>query len=299
MTMNKQTMTLAHLISQRKWPLLESILTTPLSIRESVPIDDMSLPHSITPDIIIHFAVRFQAPTMILVLLSEVYPISLTSADTTGRYPIHVAAKWSATPDVIAFLITTNPDVAGVQDTTGKTPLHYVGECYLQHFSSHTYSRNDSMLQVVRLLKEAAPLSVNLEDNDGMNAVEYALLSDAHLKVVKTMQRACRDDWRERSKAALVVEEDEDQQDCPAVVQPVQEPTSTHRRGSMIRIPKPPAVMSTRRRRHDELVEEMLNVQSRLQREFSFKGGNKKSSNERVHVHRSSMKPNTTAARTA
>jgi len=58
------------------------------------------------------------------------------------------------------------------------------------------------MMQVVMLLKSAAPTSVNLEDNEGCNAIEYALENDVHIKVIKAMQRACRDDWRHRSNAS-------------------------------------------------------------------------------------------------
>merc|ERR1712183_364168 len=59
------------------------------------------------------------------------------------------------------------------------------------------------MLEVVRLMKFAAPNSVNLEDESGMNAIEYALLSEANISVIRAMQRACRGDWRERSKAGV------------------------------------------------------------------------------------------------
>ena len=53
------------------------------------------------------------------------------------------------------------------------------------------------MLQVVRLLKQAAPQSFNLEDEDERNAIEIAIESDVGIRVVKMMQRAARDDWRE------------------------------------------------------------------------------------------------------
>merc|ERR1719156_223082 len=54
------------------------------------------------------------------------------------------------------------------------------------------------MMNVVRLLKTSAPASVNLEDGEGMNAIEYALDSDADIRVIRVMQRACRDDGRKR-----------------------------------------------------------------------------------------------------
>ena len=280
LTLEQQSMTLARLLSQRQWALLENILTS--STSAAIFIDDPTLPHAVTANIVVHFAARFQAPLRIISMLACLYPISLTSSDVTGRYPIHVAAKWSATPDVIAYLLKTNPAVAGVPDTTGKTPMHYVGECYMQHFNSSVYSRDESMLQVVRLLKGAAPLSVNLEDIDGMNAIEYALISDANLKVVKTMQRACRDDWRERSKKSLDTSDSVNCDDPALLIKT--------------------AIPMLGRRRHHDLVKEVqtsaLKLQARSSRSDRYLGS--KLMNDRVHVHRrASTSPNALAARTA
>jgi len=249
-------------------------------MRSSIAIDDVTLPHAITPDIIIHFAARFQAPLRVMALLAKAYPMSLKSADSTGRYPIHVAAKWAASPDVMSYIVKMNPSVAGVQDSTGKTPMHYVAEFYIAHFNNVQWSRDDAMLQVVRLLKNAAPLSVNLEDEEGMTCIEYALTSDAHIKVVKTMQRACRDDWRGRSQRCI---DDSNELD--------------------VAVHKKLTPQLTGRRRHHELVEEMLEVQNRLQREFSNRGlnMNKKNSSSfnSSSIHRSTTKANTQAARSA
>eukprot|EP01083_Nonionella_stella_P024176 66839_1 len=275
----QQSVTLARLLSQRQWSLLETMLaTTP---RSSILIDDPSLPHAVTADIAVHFAARFQAPLRIISLLSRLYPDSHSSSDVTGRYPIHVAAKWAATPDVIAYLIKTNPSVAGIPDSTGKTPMHYVGEYYLQHFTNCMYSRDDSMLQVTRLLKNAAPMSVNLEDNEGMNAIEYALLSDANLKVIKTMQRACRDDWRERQRPCSdssmdVVDEEGQEGEAPSLPQ-----------------------QQLGRRRHEDLVHDINSMAQKLQRTYTCDDGESKRDNERIHVHRLTSGANTRVARTA
>lgn len=282
LSLDQQTMTLARLLSQRQWTLLETILTSATKTSATV-IDDPSLPHAITADIVIHFAARFKAPLRIISLLARLYPQSLASSDITGRYPIHVAAKWGATPDVIAYFIKSNPTVAGVPDSTGKTPMHYVGEYYLAHFDNVMYSRDDSMLQVVRLLKTAAPQSVNLEDNDGMNAIEYALINDANIKIVKTMQRACRDDWRERSKSSNSIGGTDINEGCDDATVNVSN--------------KPPQQLG--RRRHQDLVQDMETMALRLQREYSSDRGMKLSSNDRIHVHRSRSEANTPAARTA
>ena len=193
--------TIAGLIGNREWSLLESLLL------EGAPlcIDDVALAeHAITEKIVVHFAVRFQAPLRVVSLLSRLYPSSITSPDASGRYPVHVACKWSATPDVIGHLVRLNSSACGVQDNFGKTPMHYLAEFYVANYQlplETVFPMDESMMQVVKMLKSAAPTSVNLQENEGCNAIEYALENDVHIKVIKSMQRACRDDWRERSKA--------------------------------------------------------------------------------------------------
>lgn len=190
--------TIVRLISKREWSFLEQFLA---HFGLELPIDDLGISDAVTPEIVVHFAARFQAPLRTLKVLAEYFPISLESADATGRYPIHVAAKWGATPDVIQFLLRSNIRAAGVQDSLGKTPMHYIAEFYALNYSprkAQILPMQESMLQCVKLLKTAAPTSVNLEDNEGCNAIEYALDNELDIKVVKAMQRACRDDWRER-----------------------------------------------------------------------------------------------------
>lgn len=269
----QQAMTLVRLLSQRRWALLNSLLTSTSS--SALLIDDPSLPHAVTSEIVLHFAARFQAPLRIISLLSQLYPQSLESSDVTGRYPIHVACKWASTPDIIAYLIKANPSVVGVPDSIGKVPMHYVGEFYHQHFNHTLCGRDESMLQVVRLLKTASPQSVNLEDNEGMNAIEYALECNVNLKVIKTMQRASRDDWRERSKSNNSSDDDET--------------TATDQKPQL------------GRRSHRDLVRDMETLALTLQREFSVdRVIDRKISNDRIHVHRSrTLEATTRAARTA
>jgi len=207
--------TLTELISEGQWATIDALLAPTSSAPSSsteILIDDPSHTHALTSNVIIHFASRAQAPLSIIALLSRKFPESLSSTDAAGRYPVHVAAKWGATPDVIQFLLKTNISFAGVPDNSGRTPLHYVGEHYLTNYNSLKYDRDQAQLYVVKMLKMVAPRSVNIEDEEGMNAIEYALESDASLIVIKAMQRACRDDWRERSTAGaplpMVKEED-------------------------------------------------------------------------------------------
>lgn len=195
------TPTITSLIGNRDWSTLEGLLMNRAPLRIDEP--DMGL-HTITEFIVLHFALRFQAPLRTVSLLTRSYPSSISSPDASGRYPIHVACKWSATPEVVDYLVRKNSSACGVQDSFGKTPMHYVAEFYVANYQiplERKYPMDDSMMQVVKLLKAAAPTSVNLEDDEGCNAIEYALVNDVNIKVIKSMQRACRDDWRQRSVA--------------------------------------------------------------------------------------------------
>jgi ankyrin repeat protein len=198
--------TLARLISTQSWNDVVSLISSrPV---ESIQIDDRM---AITQDNILHFACRFHAPLAIIRLLSSKYPKSLVTPDSLGRFAIHVASKYGASPLVIHFLICENFAAASVPDDAGKTPIHYVGQYYARNHSTSASLKDvsENMLQVVRLFKAAAPESFNLEDLDEYNAIEYALESNADIKVVKAMQRAARDDWRELRKKHGVMSHEE------------------------------------------------------------------------------------------
>lgn len=185
--------TLARMISKQSWHEVESLLSsTPV---ESIQIDERG---SIHKDNILHFACRFNAPLSIVRLIANRFPRSLVTPDSSGRFVIHVASKYGASPLVIHYLICENHAAAGVQDDLGKAPIHYIGEYYTRyHEASTAQAVDENMLRVVRILKAAAPESFNLEDQDDCNAIEYAIESNADIKVIKAMQRAARDDWRD------------------------------------------------------------------------------------------------------
>lgn len=189
--------TLARHIANRNWSKIERILL-PDSAFYWVEIDEHG---NIDENNILMFALRHNPPFEIIKLLAFRYPECLTWPDySTGMYAIHVAAKFGAAPSIMKFLADENEHAAGVQDPSGKAPIHYVGEFYaINHHESYHRNRSivdDDMLQVVRILRKAAPKSFNLEDGMGCNAIEYALESGANMKVIQMMQRTARDDWR-------------------------------------------------------------------------------------------------------
>lgn len=184
--------TLTRLVARQNWLEIENILLS--SSIEWVKIDEKGV---ITEESILQFALRYSAPIHIVELLALRYPRCLTRPDSTGKFSCHVAAKYASPPNVMDFLVCKNPSAAGIQDPFGKCPIHYVAEYYMcNDESTSVMAVKEHMLQVIRILREAAPESFNVEDNEGCNAIEYALFNDVDLKIVKTMQRAARDDWR-------------------------------------------------------------------------------------------------------
>jgi len=190
---------ITHSISQRKWDKVGFLLADAAKTNHYLT--------NITRNLILHYACQFNAPLRTMMELSRTFPTSLDATDVYGRYPIHLAVSYGCSLDVIRFLIQRKPSGAGAQDAYGKTPLHYIGDlygCYLNAFLHNYFDMiqfedvvRDALL-VVELLVKAAPQSINVEDEEEMNPIEYALLGASNIKVIKKMQKASRMEWRKQ-----------------------------------------------------------------------------------------------------
>mmetsp|Transcript_30999 Transcript_30999/g.65472 ORF Transcript_30999/g.65472 Transcript_30999/m.65472 type:complete len:276 (-) Transcript_30999:100-927(-) len=197
---------LHNLISKQEWDEVDHLLAETYKSKHSLPIKKSlsSTVATATDDLILHHACQYNAPLQTIIKLSMIFPSSKNTHDDRGRYPIHVAVASGCMPYVIRFFIQANPTYAGLQDYSGKTPMHYAGESYAKTFIENyfdfpgIYEVHKNTLHVVKLLVEAAPQTVNIEDVDEMNPIEYALINATNIKVVKLMQRASRGDWRTR-----------------------------------------------------------------------------------------------------
>jgi len=88
-----------------------------------------------------------------------------------------------------------------MQDNDGKAPIHHLCQSFMLNYQDTSLlSGKESMMCIVDMLKRVAPKSFNLEDNNEMNAIEYAIESNTDIRIIKAIQRACRDDWRERKE---------------------------------------------------------------------------------------------------
>lgn len=194
---------LCHLISKQAWDRVEHMLND-----ESNELLRINVPQSgsatITDDLIVHYALQCDAPLRIVMALSTLFPSSICSGDDYGRYPLHVAVKNGCRPELIEYLVQANPDAARIQDSFGKTPIHYAGETYAEELVGKVVPDLNAVhhftLRVVELLVEAGPESVNLEDENEMNPIEHAIVNGVHIRILKTMQRASRKEWRRKSE---------------------------------------------------------------------------------------------------
>jgi hypothetical protein len=187
---------LCRMIADGEWKEIQELMTTP---KEDVDIIDED--GAVTRELIVHHACAHRAPVSVLRSLSSEYWKSLYHADKDGRFPIHVAALNGAGSDILSFLISLNCATAGIKDALGKTPLHYICEEFLdKNKDANSLQTHQDMFWTVGLLIKSAPSSVNVEDNEEMNPIEYAIATGAHVGIIKEMQKASRSCWRARQK---------------------------------------------------------------------------------------------------
>ena len=91
-----------------------------------------------------------------------------------------------------------------MKDTVGKTPLHLLCESYSSSADlskgNESISPEDNMIESTKALIRAAPEVLNIEDDDGMTAVEYCIYSGAPYEAVRKIQKASEKDWKERKR---------------------------------------------------------------------------------------------------
>ncbi len=140
---------------------------------------------------LLHAVVKYNPPPQILDAMIHAHGDALKGQDCVGRTPLHVACGTGADDQVIRRLVKAYPPACDLQDEDGRLPLHLAcdNECVLFEGDDQT-PRAPPTVDVIRSLLSGSLRSVLVEDEDEMSPLEYAIVSDANINVVKLLQKA-------------------------------------------------------------------------------------------------------------
>jgi len=110
--------------------------------------------------------------------------------DCNNQFPLHIAVENAASTDVQSYLINQNSFAAKVPDIHGRTPLHLVFHDYnVRRKRDPDQNLKRTLFDAVRLLSDAAPMSVFVQDRSGKTALECAVSERVELKIRKEIEK--------------------------------------------------------------------------------------------------------------
>jgi hypothetical protein len=143
---------------------------------------------------LLHAVVRCNPPLDLVAKMMEICPDLPAAKDCLGRTPLHVAAGSAATPNLIKLIAHAHPASCDATDDDGKTPLHFVcdSSCELFEDDDIINQSREVCHDTIRALLSESMHAATIEDVDEMNAIEYAIMSDAQLKTISLLQMSAR-----------------------------------------------------------------------------------------------------------
>ena len=195
---------LLGLIQQRNWNQFEAdALSNPRTFQAISKFISEECDEQLGGMTLLHAVARYNPPLGLLVQMIRLYPSALTGQDCLGRTPLHVATGSGASPDAIKLLAINYPKACDIQDEDGRTPLHFACDtsCELFEDDDRSLPRELPCYETIRCLLSGSIDAVTIEDEDEMNAIEYAIVSDASQEVVRLLQKAAQRVMKQTSKA--------------------------------------------------------------------------------------------------
>ena len=194
---------LLDLIDRQDWDLFRrTALSNPITflaianaIGNSPEFNGMTLLHAV---------VRCNPPLDVVAKIIDICPGQLAAKDCLNRTPLHVAAGSSAEPRLIKLIAHAYPASCDATDEDGKTPLHFACDTSCELFEDDGANRSmprEVSYDTVRALLSESLHAATIEDLDEMNALEYAIMSDAGLNTVKLLQKASSKTLQSRSRS--------------------------------------------------------------------------------------------------
>ncbi|KAL7455741.1 hypothetical protein ACHAWC_007977 [Mediolabrus comicus] len=180
--------TLLDLIHNRQWDELEECaeqraLFKMISehIQQSEEFNGMTLLHAV---------IKYNPPIQVLESMIQAHSDAIRGQDCLGRTPLHVACGTGSDSSIIRMLARAYPEACDVQDVDGRTPLHLACDYECVLFEGDQTPKSPPSIGVVRALLSGSLKPVLIEDEDEMSPIEYALVSEADMEVIKLLQLA-------------------------------------------------------------------------------------------------------------
>lgn len=181
--------TLLGVIDSKRWSVFQQIALSNRQVFDMVSDILIQCTNQFNGMTLLHACCRHQPPLEIVAEIIRLRPELVSARDCLGRTPLHIAAGCSAHPHVIKTLAHADPSTCTVQDEDLRTPLHLACDRDCNLFEDPEDPRELSYDAVRALLSESLEAAI-MEDEDEMNPVEYAIMSDADIRLVKLLQKA-------------------------------------------------------------------------------------------------------------
>lgn len=193
--------TLLNMLEGREWETFYLVaLKNPVAFRALNDfIQSSEEYHGVT---FLHAAVRYSPPLEVVDQMIKICPDSPRACDCLNRTPLHVAVGTGASIGVINYLVRCYPEACNIQDEDGRTPLHIECDSESVLFEGDEGGRGPPSLEVVNALLSGSIKAASMEDEDGTSPIEYAIISNANVRVVKLLQQAAQLYLRRSAKAA-------------------------------------------------------------------------------------------------
>ena len=144
---------------------------------------------------LLHLVCHHQPPLYLVNYLVAKSPSSCLQTDCEGRLPLHVAISNRACHRVIMFLLSEHKAAASKSTKEGKYPLHLLFEnCHEDALPSKqkiSYTKHymKDLDIIFRYMCKVAPETVVIEDEEGINPIEYAIDNEVDMSIIKRMAR--------------------------------------------------------------------------------------------------------------
>lgn len=205
---------LLNIIENKDWATFDEI-----ALRNPRAFKTLSDRLSTTKDFngmsFLHCVARNSPPLEVVAGVISICPESPRTRDCLNRTPLHIACGIGADLHVIKYITMAYPEACKVQDEDGRTPLHFACDKDCRLFEGEKVRRDPPSFEVVHALLSASIAPASMEDEDEMSPIEYAIFSNANIKVVKLLQKAAQKhmkknaaekqvDFKKRSQQGLI-----------------------------------------------------------------------------------------------